>query len=103
PSGAGAVDAASATETAAASTRRPARRKISQARPVSGQLNEEMRQALAAWADNTPNTTQGDAPEGAAPSASGASRTPAPSTYLNSAPPAPKRNRKKNQTRDWIC
>jgi hypothetical protein len=51
-----------------------------------------MKDALAAWASE--NADANPAAE---------ARSPLPSTYLNSAPPAPKRNRKKNPTRDWIC
>ena len=90
------VEAATPTEPVAA-VAAPAgkrqRRKTSQARPVDTQLTDDVRKALAKWAE-----------ENAEGAAAGAARTPAASTYLNSpAPAAPKRNRKKNETRDWIC
>lgn len=70
----------------------PFRRTPSKARPADGQLTEAMRDALATWAsDNIAEETPGE-------------RTgPQPSAYLNSSRPLPKRNRKKQNTRDWLC
>jgi hypothetical protein len=65
-------------------------RGASTARPVERELNDEEREALARWA-------QEHAADASNP------RSPAPSTYLNSPAPAPKRGRKKQQTRDWLC
>ncbi len=73
-----------------ASARRP--RRASAARPREQQLTDAMKDALAAWAS-----------ENNAGESSPARRSPQPSMYLNSAPPVPRRNRKKNVTRDWIC
>lgn len=66
----------------------PGRRKDSRARPASADLNDAMREALAAWADDN------DDPE---------ERSAKKSEFLNTAAPAPKRGRKKNDTRDWLC
>jgi hypothetical protein len=90
----------------------PRARRRSSARPVELQLTGEMRAALEAWAeehgtsDKTPAVSQRApaAPEGdSAVPAPAAARTPQLSKYLNDPAPRPKRNRKKNQTRDWIC
>lgn len=62
----------------------------STARPVERELDDDEREALARWAEEHAGDASGP-------------RTPAPSTYLNSPSPAPKRNRKKQQTRDWLC
>ncbi|MGZ6388379.1 MAG: hypothetical protein ACXWQZ_03865 [Ktedonobacterales bacterium] len=68
------------------------RRIPSKARPADSQLTEAMRDALATWAsDNVAEETPGER--------SG----PQPSAYLNSSRPLPKRNRKKQNTRDWLC
>lgn len=67
-------------------------RSPSTARPMERELREDERQALAEWAgDETEETT--------------APRVPKPSSYLNSSEPAPtpKRGRKKQNTRDWLC
>jgi hypothetical protein len=74
----------------------PARRarKSSSARPAGRQLTDAMRDALTAWAEDNVD---------AQAEAAAKARAPQPSTYLNSAPPVVKRNRKKNATRDWIC
>ena len=65
-------------------------RSPSTARPVERELDDDEREALARWAQEHPADTSGP-------------RSPAPSTYLNSPTPTPKRNRKKQQTRDWLC
>ena len=64
----------------------------STARPMEHELREDERRALAEWADD-------DTEETTAP------RVPKPSAYLNSSEsaPAPKRGRKKQNTRDWLC
>lgn len=67
---------------------RPAPRKISRARPVSADLTDAMREALAAWADDNDDPAE---------------RTANKSEFLNTAAPAPKRGRRKNDTRDWLC
>lgn len=64
----------------------------SKARPAGKQLTDAMRDALATWANDnvaeeTPTERSG----------------PQPSAYLNSSRPLPKRNRKKQNTRDWLC
>lgn len=72
-----------------------------------------MIEALAAWARDTEERDD-DGEDGSEAVASGrtgadksasasASRQPVESTYLNEPAPAPKRKRKKNATRDWIC
>jgi type II secretory pathway pseudopilin PulG len=70
----------------------PSRRNTSKARPAGSQLTEAMRDALATWAsDDVAEETPGE-------------RTgPQPSAYLNSSRPLPKRTRKKQNTRDWLC
>jgi hypothetical protein len=88
--------------------KRGSRRKTSQARPVEGQLTREMRQALEDWArrerQDAPQDKQQDDDPAETPTAARSGRTRQPSTFLNSAGAAPpKRNRKKNQTRDWLC
>ena len=67
----------------------PIRRKDSRARPASADLTDAMREALAAWADDND-----DDPE---------ERAVKKSEFLNTATPAPKRGRRKNDTRDWLC
>ena len=111
PAAVSAQDASEPSLSATANTpAKRARRKTSQARPVEGQLTREMRRALEDWAQREQqNEQQGGAPGDthAAPTAaaSRSGRTRQPSTFLNSAgsAPPPKRNRKKNQTRDWLC
>ena len=92
--------------------RAPRARRRSSARPVEQQLTDEMRAALEAWAeehgtsDKTPAVSKGAPAVSDADDASpapAAARTPQASKYLNDPAPRPKRNRKKNQTRDWIC
>lgn len=92
-------------------------RKRSSKRPADKELTEAMRGALAAWAQQNDGAedeesapadlderdgTDERAPE---PAKSPAQRAPVSSAYLNSdAPaPAPKRTRKKQNTRDWLC
>lgn len=74
------------------------RRSPSSRRRADQELTQAMRDALAAWASENADgeaRTVGD---------QDASRTPASSAYLNSAAPAaPKRSRKKQDTRDWLC
>ena len=83
----------------AADSRRQVRRSPSAARRADMELTDAMRDALAAWAnDNKPDPAKpGKMGEKAKPS-----RSPAPSAYLNSSPPA-KRGRKKTDTQDWLC
>ena len=70
----------------------PSKRTPSKARPADKQLTDAMRDALASWArDNADEETPGER------------STPQPSAYLNSSRPLPKRNRKKQNTRDWLC
>jgi hypothetical protein len=89
PAAPAAAEATQATLPAASAQRV---RKSSSARPAGKQLTQAMRDALAAWAEDNVEAE-----------AAGKARAPQPSTYLNSAPPVVKRNRKKNATRDWIC
>ncbi len=70
-------------------------RASSRARPADKQLTDAMREALATWA--------GDNSTAEKPAGSTGARTPKASSYLNSSPPAPKRARKKQNTRDWLC
>lgn len=81
-------------------------------RPPAARLTPEMIEALAAWArdteedDDDRDTEGGEAvPAGRAGKgeAARAKREPVESSYLNTPAPAPKRKRKKNATRDWIC
>ncbi len=86
--------------TPARASRTP-RSKTSVARRMESRLNEQMRQALDAWAaheDGLDNETALDEP-----AVSTTKRAPKPSKFLNSERPPAKRNRKKNQTRDWLC
>lgn len=78
-----------------------ARRSPSAARRAEAELTQAMRDALAAWADNTVPETK-KPPEAKTGEKAKPSRTPAPSAYLNSSPPA-KRGRKKSDTQDWLC
>jgi hypothetical protein len=95
-----ATDVDADTATLPVAPRRAKPRKTSRARPADQQLTQAMRDALAAWAENSPEDQAGDA---AADPANVPARRPAqPSTYLNSSAPAPKK-RKRNNTRDWLC
>jgi hypothetical protein len=67
-------------------------RASSTARPIERELDPDEREALTKWAQ-----------EHAADSSGGGARPPQASAYLNSKTPAPKRSRKKQQTRDWLC
>lgn len=67
----------------------PTPRKDSRARPASADLNDAMREALAAWADDNDDDP--------------AERAAKKSAFLNTGTPAPKRGRRKNDTRDWLC
>lgn len=91
----------------------PARRTKSGAQPMFRGMTEDIRQALDRW-DATPIPEPGvesETPKKSAAKPAPASkakvpskRTPAPSAYLNSEPAAaPRRSRKKQQTRDWLC
>lgn len=64
----------------------------SKARPAGNHLTDAMRDALATWASDN-----------AAEEPPNERSTPQPSAYLNSSRPLPKRNRKKQNTRDWLC
>jgi hypothetical protein len=95
-----AADPGADTATLPVAPRRAKPRKTSRARPADQQLTQAMRDALAAWAEEGPEKQMDDA---AADPANVPTRRPAqPSTYLNSAAPAPKK-RKRNNTRDWLC
>jgi len=95
-----AADPDADTATLPVAPRRAKPRKTSRARPADQQLTQAMRDALAAWAEEGPEKQMDDA---AADPANVPTRRPAqPSTYLNSAAPAPKK-RKRNNTRDWLC
>jgi hypothetical protein len=76
-------------------------------------MTEDLRQALERW-DATPipePDAESEAPKKSPVKPASTSRakvpskrTPAPSAYLNSEPAAaPRRSRKKQQTRDWLC
>ncbi len=83
---------------------RPPRGKTSAARRMESRLNQQMRAALEAWAAQEDGTDADSSLD--EPATSSSKRAPKPSTFLNSdrdgQRPA-KRNRKKNQTRDWLC
>jgi hypothetical protein len=86
----------------AALPKRAAHGKRSSARPVQTQLNDQYRQVLERWAareDGVGDDAQAEDEWAGTPPPK---RAPKPSTFLNSERPA-KRNRKKNQTRDWLC
>ncbi len=68
------------------------RRIHSNAQPAGKQLTDAMRDALATWASD--NVAEESPTERSGPQ---------PSAYLNSSRPLPKRNRKKQNTRDWLC
>lgn len=77
----------------------PARRRSSSSRRRADQeLTQAMRDALAAWAVEENTDAEAEKAD-----EQGKTRSPAPSAYLNSAAPAPKRARKKQHTRDWLC
>jgi hypothetical protein len=90
-------------------------RKRSSKRPADKELTEAMREALTAWAKQNDGAEDEErahvAPEerdsadeqAPAPAKVPAKRAPVSSEYLNSSSPAPKRNRKKQNTRDWLC
>lgn len=68
----------------------PRRASPSDARSVDSVLTDEMREALDVWAkDNLRKRPS--------------KRKPKASAYLNSTPPDPKRDRKAQDTRDWLC
>jgi hypothetical protein len=76
------------------------RRRTSEARPAETQLNEAMREALATWAGDNAAAAPADpslgSPEGTR------ARTPQPSKYLNSTPPAPGKRPRKKQNTEWL-
>ena len=95
----------------------PPRRSHSGVQPIPTAMSDDLRNALDRWGDEpgTGSDTDGVGEEPAAPKKSGAQGTaakpktpakrhPKASAYLNSDPPsAPRRSRKKQQTRDWLC
>lgn len=103
----------------------PPRRSYSGAQPIPAAMSDDLRKALDDWGDEpthdasdaSADATVADAadPESATPkkaTAKGAAakpktptkRQPKASAYLNSDPPAaPRRSRKKQNTRDWLC
>jgi hypothetical protein len=77
-----------------------AQRRPSKARPAETQLNEAMREALATWAGDNAAAAPEDPRLG---SAEGTRvRTPQPSQYLNSTPPAPGKRARKKQNTEWL-
>lgn len=76
---------------------RDRRRSPSSRRRAEEELTQAMRDALAAWASESAEEETGKNND------KGPARAPNSSAYLNSAGPAPKRNRKKQHTRDWLC
>lgn len=103
----------------------PPRRTYSGAQPIPAAMSDDLRKALDDWGDEPATdapaagaeATDADAadPEPGTPkkaTAKGSAakpktptkRQPKASAYLNSDPPAaPRRNRKKQNTRDWLC
>jgi hypothetical protein len=100
----------------------PPRRSYSGAQPVQFAMTDDLRNALDRWdvdpehlepEQSNPDTDEesavlkknGDTKNPAASRAKTPSkRTPKASAYLNSDPPAaPRRSRKKQDTRDWLC
>ncbi len=85
----------------------PALKRRGGGRPAPARLTPEMIEALAAFARDTDEDGEGDGDdeeEGGNAESAPAARQPVESSYLNEpAPAAPKRKRKKNATRDWIC
>ena len=91
----------------------PPRRSYSGAQPIASTMTDDLRNALDHLGDDsasddiseaspTPRKTpaKGTPAKPRTPS----KRQPKASAYLNSdPPPAPRRNRKKQQTRDWLC
>src|SRR5262249_37658289 len=90
------------TATLPAASRRAKPRKTSRARPADRQLTQAMRDALAAWAEDADAGAGEQDNVAAEPDQAPPRRPPQPSTYLNSAGPAPKK-RKRKDTRDWLC
>ena len=110
----------------------PPRRSNSGAYPVQFAMTDDLRDALDRW-DSNPENPEAEQPEDNRPEATQAEpvsddvaaalgktsatkktptsraktpskRTPKASAYLNSEPPAaPRRSRKKQDTRDWLC
>lgn len=81
----------------------PALKRRGGGRPAPSRLTPEMLEALAVFARETEEDDGAEEETGNGTSASDA-RQPVESSYLNDpAPVAPKRKRKKNATRDWIC
>lgn len=96
----------------------PPRRTNSGAQPVQFAMTDELRNALDRW-EGIPEIEDdsGEHAEPAEPKKTAASKDPAASkpktpakrqpkasAYLNSSPPAtPRRSRKKQNTRDWLC
>lgn len=76
--------------------RNPARRDPSAARPPERELSAADREAIRQWTEEEDDDANAETEK---------RRTAPPSTYLNSPPPetAPRRDRKKQQTRDWLC
>ncbi len=88
--GAGAGQAAT-LQTPAAPPPKP--HAASNARSADTAINSEERAALAAWEARLGEEEQADT----------AAREPRASAFLNQPTPAPRRNRKKQNTRDWLC
>jgi hypothetical protein len=89
----------------------PPRRTNSGVQAVSASMTEELRRALDRWDGEVEPTNEMAEPTETSPTKKTASkakvpakRQPKASAYLNSEPPAtPRRNRKKQDTRDWLC
>ena len=80
----------------------PALKRRGGGRPAPSRLTPEMLEALAVFARETEEDDGVE--EGGEGKSGAAARQPVESAYLNEpAPVAPKRKRKKNATRDWIC
>jgi len=71
----------------------PAPRHTSHARSADHAITKDEREALLAWEASLAEESEPGAP----------SREPKKSAFLNEPTPAPRRNRKKQNTRDWLC
>ncbi len=87
-------DQAATLQTPAAPGAQPPQRRLpSNARSANEAISTDERAALRAWEAGLGDGSQPSAPE----------REPKKSAFLNQPSASPKRNRKKQNTRDWLC